>query len=674
MNSAISKRQLQTRELPIIPIVIAQQCVLLPLYFFIPLWIVALNLFAAGLVVWSMKNKSFEVDRWLKLVITAAAIVGILVVFRKFSGRDAGVALISAMYGLKILETKKLRDANLLLSLGFFMLVAGFLFTQKPWIALYQFIPIIAILNALVSMQSIGRGKVVKRSLGQVIRSLSQYLLLALPIMIVLFLFFPRLGGPIWRMPGASTAASGVSDSMTPGDVSSLQLFDKVAFRAKFNGSAPNEKDLYWRMLTLGEYDGITWTRAGTTPYKLPESELTGKELIDYSITLEATRLNYLVTLDRPIKAPQRSTLLKDFTTYTPFRIMDRTRYQVTSAPTLPIETQLSDTQRSFYTNIPQDGNLKTKNWAQEQRQKYQSDAEFIHSVLVQINQQEYFYTLQPPIMREDVVDSFWFDYQRGFCEHYAGALVFIARAAGIPARVVIGYQGGEKNPLSDYWIVRYANAHAWTEIWYEDLGWVRIDPTAAIASHRVEQDLLTDYRQRESLFDNFDIVDLEDLGLFKQFEYWMDQVNNNWNDWILDYNSQRQRQLFSNWGFSKITNEQLIAFMLIIVSLFLGFISFRWLHQKDRKDQVARAYEKFQSKLAKEGLVNVDSTTGPMQLINQLKELEYSALVRSPHKSVRSKYEQHIKAIEAYIHYRYQNDKPDFKAKKNLLLQFRQV
>ena len=256
INPVISKAQLQSRPLPVIPIIIAQQSALFPLYFFIPLWIVMLNLIAAGLVILSVKSKSFVIARWLKLVITAAAIVGILVFFRKFAGRDAGVALISAMYGLKILETKKIRDANLLLSLGFFMLVAGFLFTQKPWIAFYQFIPIIAILNALVAMQSVGKGKTVKRSLGDVVRNLSRYLLLALPIMIVLFLFFPRLGGPIWRMPGASTAASGVSDSMSPGDVSNLQLFDKVAFRAIFSGQTPNERELYWRMITLDEYDG----------------------------------------------------------------------------------------------------------------------------------------------------------------------------------------------------------------------------------------------------------------------------------------------------------------------------------------------------------------------------------------------------------------------------------
>ena len=419
---------------------------------------------------------------------------------------------------------------------------------------------------------------------------------------------------------------------------------------------------------------GITWTRAGTVPYTVPESALSNSELIDYSITLEATKLNYLVSLDRPIGAPPRSTLLKDFTTYTRFRVLDRIRYQLTSSPNLLIDTDLSPVQRSFYTRLPKDGNSRTRNWAQQQRQKFQSDSEFIHSVLLQINRQEYFYTLQPPIMREDVVDSFWFDFQRGFCEHYSSALVFIARAAGVPARVVVGYQGGEKNPLSDYWIVRYANAHAWTEIWYEGKGWVRVDPTAAIASHRVEEDLLTDYRQRGSLFDNFDVVDLEDIGLLKQFEYWMDQVNTNWNDWILDYNSERQRQLFSNWGFSKISNDQLVVGMIIIIGLFLGFISFQWLHQRDRNDQIARAYLKLQNKLVKQGVVKVDHTTGPVKLAQQLRAINRSSTQNKKGGGSSARYDKHIRAIEAYIHFRYQNDKPDVRAKKNLLLEFRKV
>ena len=642
MTEAISRNVFQGRPLPIEAVVLAQQFVLLPLYFFVPLWIAALNTGVAIAVVYAHKKPRFKISKWLKLLITSLAILGILIAFRKFSGRDAGIALISAMYGLKILEVNSKRDATLILGLGFFMIVAGFLFSQKPLIAFYQFIPVIAILNAFLALQSLTPFKLMSTSLFGIIKDLGRYLLIAIPIMIILFVFVPRLGGPIWRMPGATSSISGVSDSMSLLEVSDLQLSDKVAFRVNFQGEAPKESDLYWRVLALDNFDGLTWTRSRQS--RIPDhrnvENITDK--YDYAVTMEATELEYLVTLDRPLSSPKNGGLVSDYTAYSRFQIKDRIRYSISSQPSLIVDKSLSDEQRQHYTALPARGNSSARDWALERRSSVTNDHEYIQSILKHINQQEFYYTLRPPVMDEDIVDSFWLDKQRGFCEHYASSLVYLARAAGIPARVVVGYQGGEKNPLSDYWIVREANAHAWTEIWFREIGWIRVDPTAAIAMHRIEEDVRSDYNQRLSLFDDFDVIELDEVSFIKELQYWMDQMNTNWNDWILDYNSARQLQLFRNWGLKNVSNDQLFIGMILLVMLFVSLSGVKWLHSKEKRDPLSKAFNRLIDKLTLKQIIKKEEILGPQEIIERLRANDSVA------------YQEHIKIIKEYIRYRF--------------------
>ena len=656
MTFSLTSKEFAERPLPMDAIIFAQQLVLLPLYFFVPIWIAVLNSLAAFVVLYSFKSNRFKVPRVFKLLITVAAIAAIFIAFKKFSGRDAGIALISAMYGLKILEINSRRDANLLLCLGFFMVVAGFLFSQKPIIAVYQFIPVLMILNAFIALNSLDRPGIFKSSFKNVIKELSRYLLFALPVMIVLFLFFPRLSGPIWRMPGASSAASGVSDTMSPGEISSLQLSDEIAFRVKFVDKKPEDSDLYWRMLVLDKFDGLTWSREGTTFFNLTDDLKDKNESFEYSITLEPTRLNYLVTLDKPISLPRNGRIVQDYTAFTRFRIRDRLRYQLTSAPALATDLELSQYQRDLYTRLPNDGNERSLDWARQQRQLFDNDDEYIQAVLRRINRENYFYTLTPPIMDEDTIDSFWFDNQTGFCEHYSSAFVFLARAAGIPARIVIGYQGAERNPLTDYWLVRYANAHAWTELWFEGRGWVRIDPTAAIAPHRIEERLLGDYRQRLSLFNDIDVIDLEDIGVLRQLDYWFDQVNSSWNDWVLDFNSGRQRQLFQNWGLKGLSNEQLVIIMIVFICGFIGFISLQAFHKQKDIDPVEKAFNKLLQQLMAAELIKPEEQAGPAEIISILGQRDAQ------------KYERHIQVLREYVQIRYQTKTPELAQVKSLV------
>jgi transglutaminase-like putative cysteine protease len=640
ISNSVSAIDYQNRPFNLLPVLIAQQLTLIPLYFFIPIWISALSIAVAITVYFTQVRGSWSLPTWVKVLITLAAAVGVLLSFQRLSGRDAGVALIAVMYALKVIEIKSHRDIYVLMNLGFFILLAGFLFNQSPLIAGYQFVPVAAILNALTANHSLTQtSRIMHRSLGQTLKQLSKYLLLALPLMVVLFVFFPRLSGPIWKMPGGASATSGVSDTMSPGAISSLQLFDKVAFRVKFDGREPQGNDIYWRTLVLDEFDGLTWSRhngrfekpiKSITSSQQPDGKaelLSNENTFSYDISLEATRQEWLTFLDRPIDTPRRSRLFKDYSVRFDYRLVDRTRYKGVSNIRLPLDLSLSDVERQEMTAIPASGNSRSRNWAQETRSQSIDDREFIMAILRRINQQEYFYTLAPPIMEQDIVDSFWFDEQVGFCEHYAGALVYLARAAGVPARVVVGYQGAEKNPLSNYWIVRYANAHAWTEIWFKGEGWVRIDPTAAIAPHRVEEQLQLDYNQRDSLFDDFGFaaVDLNEISWHKEFQYWMDRANTGWNDWVLDYSQGSQKLLLKGLGLDNFSVKQVSLLMISILAVFLAVIALKWLRQTNNGDSIEQSFVIMCRKLEKANYP-LNKGEGVMGFLSRLDNVNSSA------------------------------------------------
>jgi len=678
-SGQISLQNFNQRKINLLPILIAQQLVLWPLYFYIPLWVSLLNSLVVLVVYFGCVKRRLIIPVWIKVIITLIAFAGVLFSFQKLAGRDAGVALIAIMYGLKILEIKSNRDVYVLMLLGFFILLAGFLFNQSPLIAIYQFIPVAAILNALTSINAISSSnKLVGTATSSNIKRLSKYLVLGLPLMIVLFVFFPRLSGPIWRMPGASTAASGISDTMSPGEISSLQLFDKVAFRVKFLDKTPQGHEMYWRTLVLDMFDGLTWSRHPSknkrinTNNSISESgnlslDSSGiNKSFEYDISLEKTNQRWLTMLDRPVETPKTARLFDDYAVQVRYRLTDRTRYSGRSQTNLLLNKQLTEVDKEHHTVLPESGNLRSLSWAKQERQKYKSDREYILGLLSIINRQEYFYTLTPPIMQRDTVDSFWFDEKKGFCEHYSGAFVFLARAAGIPARVIIGYQGAEKNPLSDYWIVRYANAHAWTEVWLEGEGWVRVDPTAAIASHRIEESLQQDYFQRESLFSDFgfDAVDLDDLGLMKQFQYWMDQANTGWNDWILDYSNASQRRVFDGLGLEKLTSQQISLFMIAILAVFLSLISFKWIKRPSSSDLLELAFERLNAQLVKYDIV-ISETQGVYELIKELESPNQKV------KNIRSEsLAEVVKLLRYYLFLRYANQQISQRQQKDFIRQ----
>jgi len=682
MSEQIALTDYNNRKIELLPILLAQQLVLLPLYFFIPIWIAILNSLVVILVYLGNRKKDFIIPAWIKFSITLIAFFGILLSFHKVTGRDAGVALIAMMYGIKILEINSQRDVFVLMLLGFFLLLAGFLFDQSPIIAIYQFVAIAAILNALTSIHSLKpTAQIIQGSSASTLKQMLKYFVLAVPLMIVLFIFFPRLSGPIWKMPGGSSGSTGISETMTPGEISSLQLDEKVAFRVKFNGATPKTFEMYWRTLVLEQFDGLTWSRGIEATQKpiddwknkiafsdKQEGKLNNRDATyRYDISLEKTRMSWLTLLDRPTNIPARSKIYSDYVVKANRRLTDRTRYKAESQPRLTLNLQLSESDRRLNTQLAGNGNQRSKNWAVQQRGKFGDDRAYIHSLLTHINRQPFFYTYTPPIMARDTVDSFWFDKRRGFCEHYASSLVFLARAADIPARVVVGYQGAEKNPLSDYWIVRYANAHAWTEIWFQNEGWVRIDPTAAIAPHRIEERSQVDYSQRQSLFGDFgfEAVDLDNIGWLKQFQFWMDRANTGWNDWVLDYSRDRQAKLFEGLGLEKLNIQQISIMMIAIISLILTVISFNWVKASTAKDPFQASFDRLMAKLAKEG-VEIAADKGANELILELAAVDDTGKPLSKSRLCQDSIAELLEILNLYVLLRYQQKSTTNKQQKD--------
>jgi len=653
--------EIQQRELPLLAILMAQQAVLLPLFFFVPNWIMLLDVAVVVVCIRRIRQPHYVLPQWLKVTLTLVAVAGVFWAFRKLSGRDAGVALITVMYCLKIIEVYRRRDAYVMLLLGFFMLVAAFLFTQKLWLSLYQFVPVMLILYALLSMHRLNTTNATRiNGFARLLKSVGGYLLLALPIMIILFVFFPRLDGPIWRMPGAGQSASGISDTMTPGDVSSLQLFDKVAFRVRFVNEAPPPQKMYWRAFVLDKFDGLTWSRQKKLP-RMPDSISTNQQspVYQYEMVLEQNQQNWLITLDRPLEVMGRAQILADSAVYSSYRLRSRTRFSAVSQPDLVLDKTLSPSSRALNLSLPDDGDPKARLYAQELKNRFGSAKEIVNELLREIHQAPFYYTLNPPILQRDTIDDFWFEQRRGFCEHYASAFVFLARAAGIPARVVVGYQGAEKNPLADYYIVRYANAHAWTEVWFEGEGWVRIDPTAAIALSRIEDELLVDYRQREGLFDDFfaNAMDLDKLSVYQQFMYWLDDVNADWNEWIMDFDRGSQQNLFKSFGFENIGARSQVLLMIGLIAAFTLVISFRWLRHRVPVPESEKLFSQFCQLVAK-ALVEQGYYPDQQQAIKALQARGPQAIVNLLGSSEVVQKKQFIRWIQAYMRATYAQPK----------------
>lgn len=562
----------------------------------IPLWISVMVLAIAGGRLFQLRMRSIPPGKWLLALIAVAAAAGILLQYRTLFGRDAGVSLLVVMLALKLLETRTQRDGMLLGFLGCFLLVTNFLHSQTIPTAVYMLGCAWLLVASLIGMQYTGKWPGWRHPMQRA----GVLILQGVPLMLVLFLLFPRIPGPLWGLPqDAYAGLSGLSDTMSPGSLNNLILSDSIAFRAAFSSRIPEPRNLYWRGPVLWDYDGRTWTapRIIQNTIDLPA----GDAPIEYTVTLEPHNKRWLFALEFPGQRPPRSVATRDMQllSFTPVR--SRMRYDMVSSMVAAYGADDDQSVLSRSLRLPADTNPRTAAYAQELRRKFADDRTLVANVLARFRSENYVYTLSPPLLGEHPVDEFLFETRRGFCEHYASAFTVLMRAAGIPARVVTGYLGGEVNPVGEYILVRQADAHAWTEIWLANIGWVRVDPTAAVSPDRVERGIASALPRSDPL----PLFVRGDFAWLQRMRLTWDSVTYTWNQWVLGYTPERQRRFLSQLGFREAT-WQTLAFVLMIgagIAVLIGAVLALRDLRSVRTDPVKAAYDRFCRKLARRGL-----------------------------------------------------------------------
>jgi len=561
----------------------------------LPLWV---NALCAALLVWRgyLAHSGQPLPgRWLLMMLSLAGMGGILTEYHTLFGREAGVTMLVLLATFKLMELRSRRDAMALIYLACFIIITHFLYSQSLPTALYLLATLLVIVTSWVHLYAPNSAFKMR------LRIAATLLLQAVPLTLILFVLFPRVQGPLWGLPNDAFARSGLDDKMSPGSLGRLALSDAVAFRVNYQGAPPRRDQMYWRGPVLWHYDGRTWTAGQTVPGIAPQFSDTG-QTIHYSVTLEAHNKNWLFTLDMPDKLSIPASFTADFQVLNPTPVNMRLRYEARSQLQYHANLHESPGQLRRALQLPRTLNPRARQLAASWRAGNTSDAGVIRSALAYFNRQNFRYTLEPPpLPGRDGIDDFLFTTQQGFCEHYASAFVFLMRAAGIPARVVTGYQGGEYNAYGNYYIVRQSDAHAWAEVWLANTGWQRVDPTAAIAPERVELGLSAALPDNAAL----PFLSRNPPQWLRDLRLDLDALTFQWNQIVIGYNSERQFALLTRLGMESLSWQQLAINMMAGVGLLIALYALFMLRHllARRSDKLQTAWLKVCQKLARAAL-----------------------------------------------------------------------
>lgn len=554
--------------------------------------------------------------RFLRWLLTFIGIAATYASFHTLIGRQAGVGLLVIMLSLKLMEMNSQRDVGVVTGLGFFVVITVFLFNQSIFMGIYMMLVVILL---VVSLVAFSRDQSRISQLDNVKKG-SVIIAQALPLMLLMFVLFPRIPGPLWNLPAdAAGAGTGLSDSMSPGAISQLSDNNSVAFRVQFKNEKPGAKQLYWRGPVFTQFDGKTWSKDSKQGLKnratIDLRYRVSNEPSLYSVTLEPHQQRWLFALDLPAQVPDGAGLSADFELLAKKPVQQLMRYDMRSFTDYQLAS--SDVpEMTTYLQLPLNGGPRARELAQSLWQQSANNQRYVDTVLRYLATEPFYYSRQPPLLLTDPIDEFLFGSKSGFCEHYASTFVFLMRAAGLPARVVTGYQGGEMNPQSDYFIVRQSDAHAWAEVWLQGKGWKRIDPTAVIPASRIEnqQDLA---RIRPEVAELAAVGSwLKNIG--RQLGFGWDRINHTWNQWVINYNSERQKDFLSRLlggdNNMQIDWREMVSWLvggMIFVLFAVALYLMRPWHKR-LSDPAQAAYEEFCRRLVKRGVVRL-STEGPL-------------------------------------------------------------
>jgi transglutaminase-like putative cysteine protease len=599
---------------------------LLPHVTHLPAWVSATLL---GAIVWRL---GAEQRGWAlppRSFGSVAAVVAALAVFagyRTLNGLDAGTALLVVMAGLKLFETRAPRDHAVLVFIGYFLCLAALLYEQSFLRLAYTLLVAWLLTAALARVHRPVEANTPVRPF----RLAARMLVFGAPLAVVLFLFVPRIEGRFWAVPTpVPRHQTGIDDQMSPGDIAELGLSDEPAFRAWFQGAIPPPELRYWRMLVLEDFDGRRWRRAVSFADSGQPEVVPGGASYDYRIALEPTEREWLPGLDTVVDWPDgvaargRGTQLVYFDRQLLERrpVTNRLTYSLRSYPAaavMPASLPRDLVARDLA--LPNGRAPRAREFAASLRLAAGSDRAFIDRVLGTFRQQPFSYTLEPAPLGADPVDEFLFRTREGFCEHYASAFAVLMRAAGIPARVVVGYQGGEFNGYGGYLLVRQSSAHAWNEVWLAGAGWTRVDPTAAVAPERVRRGELSRELAGEDAPGR----------LYARFEWlrnirsaW-DAARTVWDDNIVSFDPRRQAGLLAALGLDAQGWQGLaiaLAAGVTLASLALG-AWLAWELRPRRRDALEAAFAKVCARLGGAGVPR-NAAEGPVDYARRVARRE---------------------------------------------------
>ena len=583
-------------------LLVAQALVILPHVSHLPVWVIGLWLGCALWRIQILRMRAGYPSLVVRIGLIVLAAAGVFLSRGTLVGLDGGVVLLVAAFTLKLLEMRTRRDALVVIFLGFFVVVTAYLFDDGMLVAIFSLLPVCALLAALIGLQQSGTATRPWRTL----RLSASLLLQALPLMLLLFLFFPRLG-PLWSLPVPNErgAVTGLADSMAPGDIAELTRSSELAFRASFEGRVPARNELYWRALTLDHFDGRRWSQsAGEQFSPAPQWQPRG-EALHYSVVMQPTTRPWLFALDVARSDLQGTRQMGDFRLQRNRPVDRALLYDVSSWPDALREPQLPPDRMQALLRLPREGDARSRAWAQELRSRYPQDGQLVEALLSHFNRQPYIYTLTPTPLGDDSIDQFLFDTRSGFCAHYAGAMTFVLRAAGIPSRVVAGYQGGELSGNGSYVQVRQFDAHAWVEYWRPGKGWTSVDPTFQVAPERIEQGLEQALAGEQSFLADspFSPLRYRNLTWLNELRLAWDDLNYGWQRWVLGYQGAQQFELLQRW-FGQVDAGRLILALVGGGGLLLGLLSLclfkPW---RVERDPLLRLFQRFEQLLAQHGV-----------------------------------------------------------------------
>lgn len=555
--------------------------------------------FFATLLLW----RSLAVWRaaWLpnRFVIYGLIMVGALVLYSQHQGifgRDAGTALFLVALALKLFELNHRRDVYLVTFLAFIVAASQFLYLQSIVMAGYILLVSSLLLMALILQVS------EQTPVVQGLKTASLIVAQALPLAMLIFLLFPRIEAPRWRwLKDDNQAKSGLSNVMEPGSISALSLSGELVFRVRFVGDMPPPEQRYWRGPVYTHTNGVRWTASERNSPQAALPRFYGK-VYRYTLMMEPQREHWVFGLEmaRQFDPPlARNGLYQLITSQAP---TSRAEYKI-SSDTAYDTGELGKDEQAESLQLPQPPSKRLTELVEQLKGFDAAPETYISNLLRYFREEGFFYTLMPPLMPDNPIETFLFESRHGFCSHYATAFVYLMRIAHIPARVVGGYQGGEFNKIGGFLEVRQADAHAWAEVWLQGKGWVRFDPTSAIAPERIERGVDVDLQLASGAV-NFApaIPDEATLSWLKRGRQLWQSIDYGWQHWVINYDTRNQRQFLQLLGIDGI--GALVKVLASGVALIILPLAWWLLRQpRSRIDRALMYYQQFLAKLAKSGV-----------------------------------------------------------------------